>query len=59
VNIKYNRDHPTINIHLHNHILTILAKFRMDKSRPVATLMATKLYQRKADNAAGDPTIYQ
>jgi hypothetical protein len=37
----------------------ILAKFRIDQSRPVATPKAMKLHKRKPDEEACDPTIYQ
>jgi len=59
MNIERNREHHTIDIHQHSYILTILAKFRMDESRPVARPMARKLHKRKPDEAACDPTIYQ
>jgi hypothetical protein len=59
MNIERNQEHHTIDIHQHSYIRTILAKFRMDKSRLVATPMAMKLHKRKPDEAACDPTIYQ
>ena len=59
MNIEPNREHYTIDIHQHSHIRTILAKFRMDKSRPVVTPMAIKLYKRKPDEEACDLTICQ
>jgi hypothetical protein len=59
INIERNREHHTINIHQHSYIRTILAMFRMDESRPVATPMAMKLHKRKPDEEACDPTIYQ
>ena len=59
MNIERNREHHTINIHQHSYIRTILAKFRLDESRPVATPMAMKLPKRKPDEEACDPTIYQ
>jgi hypothetical protein len=59
MNIERNREHHTIDIHQHSYIRTILAKFRMDESRPVATPMARKLHKRKPDKEACDPTIYQ
>jgi len=59
MNIERNREHHTIDIHQHSYIRTILAKFRMDGSRPVATPMAMKLHKRKPDEEACDPTIYQ
>ena len=59
MNIECNREHHTINIHQHSYIRTILAKFRMDELRPVATPMAMKLHKRKPDEEARDPTIYQ
>ena len=59
MNIQRNREHHTIDIHQHSYIRTILAKFRMDKSRPVATPVAIKLHKRKPDEKACDPTIYQ
>jgi len=40
MNIERNREHHTIDIYQHSYIRTILAKFRMDQSRPVATSMA-------------------
>jgi len=57
--IERNREHHTINIHQHSYIRTILAKFRMDESRPVATPMTMKLHKREPDEEACDPTIYQ
>jgi len=54
MNIEHNREHHTIDIHQHSYIRTILAKFRMDEPRPVATLMAMK-----PDEEACNPTIYQ
>jgi len=59
MNIERNREHHTIDIHQHSYIRTILAKFRMDESRLVATPMAMKLHNRKPDEEACDPTIYQ
>jgi len=59
MNIERNREHHTIDIHQHSYIRTILAKFRMDESGPVATPMAMKLHKRKPDEEAWDPTIYQ
>jgi len=59
MNIERNREHHTIDIHQHSYIWTILAKFRMDESRPVATPMAMKLHKRKPDEEACDPSIYQ
>jgi hypothetical protein len=59
MNIERNWKHHTIDIHQHSYIQTILAKFRMDESRPVATPMAMKLHKRKTDEDACEPTIYQ
>jgi hypothetical protein len=59
MNTECNREHHMIDIHQHRYIQTILAKFRMDESRPVDTPMAMKLHKRKPDEAACDPTIYQ
>jgi len=59
LNVERNRKHHTIDIHQHSYIRTILAKFRMDESRPVATPMTMKLHKRKPDEEACDPTIYQ
>jgi len=59
MNIERNQEHHTIDIHQHSYIWTILAKFRMGESRPVATPMAMKLHKRKPDEEACDPTIYQ
>ena len=59
MNMERDREHHTIDIHQHSYIRTILAKFRMDESRPVATPMAMKLHKRKPDEEACDPTIYQ
>ena len=55
--IERNRDHHTIDIHQHSYIRTILAKFKMDESTPVATPMAMKLHKRKPDEEACGPTI--
>jgi hypothetical protein len=57
--IESNWQHHTIDIHQHSYIRTILAKFRMDESRQVATPMAMKLHKRKPDEEGCDPTIYQ
>jgi hypothetical protein len=59
MNIERNREHHTIDFHQHSYIRTILVKFRMDESRPVATPMAMKLQIRKPDEEACDPIIYQ
>jgi hypothetical protein len=59
MNIECNREHHTINIYQDRCIRTILAKFRMDESRPVATPMAMKLHKRTRDEETCDPTIYQ
>jgi len=59
MNIERNQEHHTIDIHQHSYIRTILAKFRMDESRPVAMPMAMKLHKRKPDEEACDQTIYQ
>jgi len=59
MNIERNRDHHTINIHQHSYIRTILGKFRLDESRPVAMPMAMKLHKRKPDEEACDPTPCQ
>jgi hypothetical protein len=59
MNIERNRELHTIDIHQHSYIQTILAKFRMAESRPVATPMAMKLHKRKPKEQACDPTIYQ
>jgi hypothetical protein len=57
--IQCNREYHTIDIHQHSNIRMILAKFRMDECRPVATPMAMKLHKRKPNEEACDPTIYQ
>jgi hypothetical protein len=57
MNIERNREHHVIDIHQHSYIRTILANFRMDESRPVATPMAMKLQKRKPDEETCDPTI--
>ena len=59
MNIQRNREHHTIDIHQQSYIRTILAKFRMDESKPVATPLAMKLHKRKPDKEASNPTIYQ
>ena len=59
INIERNRDHHTIDVHQHSNIWTILAKFRMDESSPVAMPMAMKLHKEKPDEEASNPTIYQ
>jgi hypothetical protein len=59
MNFEHNREHHPIDIHQHSYIQTILAKFRMDQSRPVATPMAMKLHKRKPDEKACDLPIYQ
>ena len=57
--IERNWEHHTIDIHQHSYIRMILAKFRMDESRPVATPMAMKFHKRKPDEEVYNPTIYQ
>ena len=59
INIEYNLENYMLDSHQHSYILSILAKFKMDQSRPVATPMVTKLHKRKPDEEAWDPTIYQ
>jgi hypothetical protein len=59
LNIERNRVHHTIDIHQHCYFRMILAKFRMDESRPVAMPMAMKFNKRKPDEEACDQTIYQ
>jgi len=59
MNIEHNREYHTIDIHQHSYIRPILAKFRIDESRPVATPMAMKLHKRKPDEEACDHTINQ
>jgi len=59
MNIERNWEPHTIGIHQHSFIRTILAKFRIDEYRPVATPMAMKLYKRKPDEEACDPIINQ
>ena len=59
MNIEHNLDLHMINIHQHSKILMILAKFRMDESRPVATPSVIKLLKRNPDKETSDPTIYQ
>jgi hypothetical protein len=59
MNIQHTREHLTINIHQQSYILTILAKFRIDESRPVATPMAMHIHKTKPDYEACDPTIQQ
>jgi len=59
MNIDRNREHHTIDIHQHSYSQTILAKFRMHESRPVATLLSMNLPKRKPDEAACNPTISQ
>ena len=57
--IERNREHHTIDIHRHSYIRMILAKFKMDESRPGTMPMAMKLQKRKPDKEACNPTIYQ
>jgi hypothetical protein len=57
--IEHNREHHTIDIHQHRYIWTILAKFSMGESRPVATPMAMKLHRRTPEQDACDPTTYE
>jgi hypothetical protein len=59
MNIERNREHHTIDMNQLSYIRTILATFRMDESRPVATPMAMKLQKRKPDEEACDLTGYQ
>jgi len=57
MNIECNPEHHTIDIHQHSYIWTILAKFRMDESGPVATPMAMRLHKGKSNEEACNPTI--
>jgi hypothetical protein len=57
--LKRNREYHTIDIHQHTYIRMILAKFRIDASRPVTTPMARKLRKRKPEEETCDPTIYK
>jgi hypothetical protein len=59
MNMERNWEHQMIDIHQHSYSRTILAKFRMNESRPLTTPMAMKLQKRKPDEAACDPTVYQ
>jgi hypothetical protein len=59
INIELTQEHHTIDIHQQSYIRTILANYRMDKSRPVSTPMAMKLHRRKPAEVACEPTIYQ
>jgi len=59
MNIECNREHYTINIHQHSSIPTIMTKFSLDVSRPVAMTMAMKIHKWKCDEEACNPTIYQ
>jgi hypothetical protein len=59
MNIEWNREHHTIDIHQRNYIPTILAKFRLDESRPVGTRMAMNLHKRTCDREACGPPIFQ
>jgi hypothetical protein len=59
MNIERTREHYTIDINQHSYIRAILAKFRINKSRPVAASVAMKLHKRKPDEEACYPTIYQ
>jgi len=45
--------------HPHSYIRPILAKFRMDKSRPVHMPIAMNLHKRKPNEEACEPTTYQ
>ena len=59
MNIEPNREHHTIDIYQHSNIPTILVKFRMDEWTPITTPMAMKIPERKPNEEAGDPIIYQ
>jgi len=59
MNIERTREHHMIDIQQNTYIRTILAKFRMVESTPVAKPMVMNLDKRKPDKAACDPTIYQ
>jgi len=59
MNIEHNQEHHTIDIHRHSYLRTILAKFRMDESGPVATPLAMKVHQRKPDEEGCNLTINQ
>ena len=58
MNIECNREHHMIVIDQHSYIRTILAKFRMVESRPVATPMALRHHKRNTAKEACDPSIY-
>jgi len=55
MNIEHNWEHHTIDIYQHSPIQTIIAKFTMDESMPVAKQMAMK----KSDEHACNQTICQ
>jgi len=57
--IKCNQEHHTIDFDQHSYICTILAKCRMDESRPVATPMAIELHKKKPDEEACNQTVDQ
>ena len=59
MHIECNREIHTFDIHQHSYIRTMLPKFRMDESRPVATPMVMKLHKRKPYEEACDLAIYQ
>jgi len=59
MNIERNREYHKIDIHRHCYIKTILVKFRIDESWPVATPMGLKLPRSKPNKEACNPTIYQ
>jgi len=59
MNMECNWEQHTIDIHQHSYIWTILGKFRMYESRPVAMPMAINLEKWKLNEVACDPTIYK
>jgi hypothetical protein len=59
MNIERYWEPHTIDIHQPSIIQTILAKFRMDESRPVAMPIAMKRHRRKPNEEACNMTIYQ
>ena len=58
IDIQCNREHHMVDIQQHSYIWMILAKFRMDQSRPVAMPMEMRHHKRKPDEDTCNLTIY-
>jgi len=59
INIERQWEHHTITLHQGSYIRTMMVKFHIDESRPVATPMVIKIHKSKQNEEACDRTISQ